>query len=333
VTAEPAPTTPPDHVVLQKLFLRLLFTLPITGSVLLIWREAPWWLFVVHALLVAADFDRFTLLLHNLSHIPQAFGPYRALGRGALAYLGLFFGQTPATYRAHHVGMHHREENGRDDLSTTLPYQRDSFVDFLRYFLTFIFGTIWLLPSYFWKNDRKDWSMRAFWGEVSGLAIFAVCYAWNPPGALLVLALPFTLSRFLMMAGNWAQHAFVDPAAPQDPYRSILTVLSPRYNRRCFNDGYHLTHHLHPVMAYDVIPKHFDAVKGEYGQKGAIVIVGPDFVAVWWLLMWGRYETLAKCVLNLDGKERTREQIVELLKSRLVPIQLPESAPVTATSG
>lgn len=323
--------TPSDHVALRRLFLRLVFTVPVTGTFCLLYPGTTWWMLAIHAALVINDFDRFTLLLHNLSHIPAVYGPYRRLGRYALAYLGLFFGQTPATYRAHHVGMHHREENGVDDLSTTLPFQRDSFLDFLRYFLTFLFGTIYLLPNYFWRRERKDWSMQALGGEVLGYAIFVGCLLWQPVPALLVLALPFVMSRFLMMAGNWAQHAFIDPEAPQDPYRSILTVLAERYNRRCFNDGYHLTHHLHPVMAFDEIPRHFETVKADWGKRGALVFQGPDFVAVWWLLMWGRYRTLAKCYVNLDGVARSEEEIIQLLKSRLVPIHLaPAPAPATA---
>ena len=44
--------------------------------------------------------------------------------------LGPFFGESPETYFAHHVGMHHAENNLEDDISTTLPYVRDSAVDF-----------------------------------------------------------------------------------------------------------------------------------------------------------------------------------------------------------
>lgn len=314
-------TTPTDHVALRRLFIRLLLTVPVSGTFCLLYPGTTWWMLAIHAALVINDFDRFTLLLHNLSHIPSVYGPFRKVGRYALAYLGLFFGQTPATYRAHHVGMHHREENGADDLSSTLPFQRDSFLDFLRYFLSFLFGTIYLLPNYFWRRDRKDWSMMALFGELSGYAFFGLCFWWQPVPALMVLALPFVMSRFLMMAGNWAQHAFIDPAAPQDPYRSILTVLAPRYNRRCFNDGYHLTHHLHPVMAFDEIPKHFETVKADWGRRGALVFAGPDFVAVWWLLMWGRYRSLARCYVPIDGVSRSEDEIIEMLKSRLVPIR------------
>ncbi len=61
---------------------------------------------------------------------------------------------------------------------------------------------------------------------------------------LTVFVAPVVIARVLMMCGNWAQHAFVDAADPGNPYRNSLTCIHARYNRRAFNDGYHIHHHV-----------------------------------------------------------------------------------------
>jgi hypothetical protein len=41
-----------------------------------------------------------------------------------------------------------------------------------------------------------------------------------------------------------SQHIFVDPDSPHSPYRSTYNCLSCPDNRRTYNDGYHILHHL-----------------------------------------------------------------------------------------
>ena len=48
------------------------------------------------------------------------------------------------------------------------------------------------------------------------------------------------------MTGNWPQHAFVDHEDCTNDYRTVVSFMNSVYNRRGFNDGYHLTHHLKP---------------------------------------------------------------------------------------
>jgi len=55
------------------------------------------------------------------------------------AILGPFLRQSPFTYFGHHLGMHHPENNLREDLSSTMRFQRDRLDHWLRYFLRFFF--------------------------------------------------------------------------------------------------------------------------------------------------------------------------------------------------
>src|SRR5207249_3652154 len=65
-----------------------------------------------------------------------------------------FFHGIPTGYREHHIGMHHVEDNMQDDLSSTMRYQRDSFLHFLHYFFKFFFLSMLDLPGYLKKRRR-----------------------------------------------------------------------------------------------------------------------------------------------------------------------------------
>jgi hypothetical protein len=105
--------------------------------------------------------------------------------------------------------MHHVTGNGPDDLSSTMDFQRDSFIGFLQYFGRFFF-LIWFdMPRFFVQRKQYFYAVRALGGELSYF-IFAY-YLWtiNPTATIFTMALPFTIARFGMMSGNWAQVHFL----------------------------------------------------------------------------------------------------------------------------
>src|SRR5260370_29620014 len=158
--------------------------------------------------------------------------------------LGPFFGESPETYFAHHVGMHHPENNLEEDISSTLPYRRDSLVDFLRYFLRFFFGALFQLTRYFAGKRRRALMIRCIIGELTFFAGIFVLFFVDWRATIAVFVLPFVITRFAMMTGNWAQHAFVDQGSPSNNYGNSITCINSTYNPPCFNDGYHIGHHL-----------------------------------------------------------------------------------------
>lgn len=260
--------------------------------------------------------DRYTLALHNTSH-------RRLLVRGLGAFdvfttfaLGPLFGHSPGTYFAHHIGMHHAEENLKDDLSTTMPFRRDSLLHFASYFGRFFLFAALELPYYFYRKGRYRLMRQAFFGEVSWLAAVALLATLRPGATLVVLVIPVVVMRFLMMAGNWAQHAFIDPAAPEDAYRSSITCINTRYNRRCFNDGYHIGHHLEATRHWSEMPADFRDNLDEYSKRGAVVFDGVDYFQIWVLLMLRRIDWLAKYYVPLSGP-MPREEIIRRLEARL----------------
>src|SRR5262245_24696777 len=75
----------------------------------------PWWLAVAHLAVVFLVFiDRYTLMLHCTSHRRLYARGLGALNHVVPLLLAPFMGQTPYTYYAHHIGMHHPENNLAD---------------------------------------------------------------------------------------------------------------------------------------------------------------------------------------------------------------------------
>ncbi|MFW6050672.1 MAG: fatty acid desaturase family protein [Myxococcota bacterium] len=280
-----------------------------------------WWL---GALYLAANFglffDRYILMLHNTSHRQLFRKGYRKLNRYIPWVLGPLFGETPETYYAHHIGMHHPEENLREDLSSTMAYRRDSFPAFMAYWARFFFGGLFELALYHARRRRWKLLRRMIVGELSWYALVAVLLWVNWRATLVVFVIPFVAARFLMMAGNWAQHAFIDPADPANPYKSSIVCINNRYNRRCFNDGYHVGHHEKPNRHWTEMPGDFERKLERYAAEDTVVFEGIDYFVIWLWLMLGRYDKLADHFVDLRDEPRSRQQIIDLLRSRTRPV-------------
>jgi fatty acid desaturase len=285
-----------------------------------IWYLAPlYWLLGAGVLL-----DRFILMLHCTSHRPLFKPAFRHLNLIIPWLLGPFFGETPESYFVHHLGMHHREENGFTDASSTMRYRRDRLDHWLRYACRFqVLGLIDLV-RYLRRLRSTRLLVRlvrgesAYWLAVGGLA------ALNIPATLVVFVIPMVAVRLLMMAGNWGQHAFICANHSSNPYRSSLTCINTRYNRRCFNDGYHINHHVEPRRHWTEYPSELQMNLDRYGAEDAIVLSDIDFFGVWLCLMLRRWKALAGKFVRLPGApSRTDTEVIALLKSRVAPIDGP----------
>jgi fatty acid desaturase len=267
--------------------------------------------------------DRFILMLHCTSH--RNLFKNRKLNHVIPWMVGPFFGQTPESYYAHHMGMHHPENNLAEDLSTTIRYQRDSLRGWLHYLGSFLSVGLPSLARYHATHGNRKLLKRLLIGETSFWLVVLAAFAVNWQAALVVFVIPVLTIRTLMMAGNWGQHAFVDAADPGNAYRNSITCINTRYNRRCFNDGYHILHHVKPRTHFTEYPAEFEANKAEYGRQDAIVFTGIDFFQVWLFLMLGRHDWLARRMVALPGAPvRDEAEVIRFLKSRLAP--LPASA-------
>ncbi len=262
----------------------------------------------------------FGLMLHCTSHRPWFKQEYKLANYYLPWFIGLFFGQTPETYACHHIGMHHRENNLEDDLSSTMHYQRDSFRDFMRYYVNFF---VWgVIPLVWYFRQRKQYNLS--WKVVRGEVFFilmcvGLCFV-NWAATFMVFILPLLLSRLIMMMGNWAQHSFVDAADPGNEYKNSITCINAKYNKKCWNDGYHISHHIRPAMHWTEHPAHLRNNTKEYVANKALVFEGIEFLSVWKSLMAKKYDFLADHLVNFDGLFKNREEAIEVMKQRTAKI-------------
>jgi fatty acid desaturase len=281
-------------------------------------RGAWWW--AAFGLLFFFSNARFKgpfgLMLHCTSHRMLFKKKYGWLNNYIPWVLGPLFGQTPESYFAHHMGMHHPENNLPDDESSTMFYQRDSVRGFLRYLGDFLVVGVARVASYFTRRNKATMRYRLLRGEILYAGLTLALALVNLSATLAVFVLPLLLSRVIMMLGNWAQHAFVDAASPDNCYRNSVTCINTPYNHKCWNDGYHISHHLKPALHWTEHPHHFRQNLAQYADNEAIVFDGIHFLHIFFYLMAKRYDLLARHFVLLDGTARPEAEVVALLRSR-----------------
>jgi hypothetical protein len=142
-----------------------------------------------------------------------------------------------------------------------------------------------------------------------------MCFV-NFDGTMAVFVVTFIVSRMIMMVGNWTQHAFIDPADPAHPYKSCVTTLNVRYNKRCWNDGYHTSHHARPALHWTEHPNSFLQNLDQYAAHRAVVFDRLDFGGVFLCLMTKNYDKLARNFVNVNGVFSSDEEVISMLKER-----------------
>jgi hypothetical protein len=259
------------------------------------------------------------LMLHNTMHRPFVRRP-RWGSRAQLYGMSFFLGIPPA-YPEHHLGMHHAEDNMWEDLSSTLRYRRDSFVHFLVYFLRFLLLGHAEVSAYLYRHGRRKMARRLLAGEAAQIVLVTTACWIAPAFGLIAFALPAVVIRFMMMMGNWGQHAFINTSRPNDGLSNSVTCINSAYNRRCFNDGYHIGHHLKASRHYTELPGDFAENRARYAAAGAVVFSGLDFFMISLLLWTGRWRVLARHYVRLDGKPHTDDEVIAMLKARVEPVR------------
>lgn len=294
---------------------RLAFFTPLFAAALYVPGWRTWWSLALYYVLVLGNIDRFILGMHV--HLHRPWFKNRMLNKVWSNALGLFYGQTIWTYWSHHLAMHHPEDNGMEDLSSTQPYQRDSGWGLLRYMTIFVIIGIPQLILYFYAKGRKTLGRNVIIGEVSSWMILGVFAYFDWRTTFFVFVIPIMAARFLMMLGNWGQHSFVDLEG-DEKYVLGTTLLETRHNRRCFNNGYHAMHHAHQAKHWSELPDSFEELRAEYGAADAPVFSGvPTFQAITLALVFGRYKWLEERLVTFEGDTRTSEERIAMLKHRV----------------
>jgi fatty acid desaturase len=276
-----------------------------------------WWITVVVYQLLNFIFRApFGLMMHCISHRRLFKRQFNFLYKYIIWIVCPFLGHTPETYFSHHMGMHHAENNMPGDDSSTMAYQRDSLKDFLKYFLHFLFLGFKGLLQYLFSHKKRKLAQNAMAGELSFFAFCIVMCFVNLHATLAVFIFTFLFSRLIMMLGNWTQHAFIDPNDPSNHYKNAINCINIKYNHKCWNDGYHSSHHARPSLHWMEHPKSFMQNLDKYAENRSVVFDNMDFAKIFLALLTKRYDKLAKNFVNINNTFSSDEEIIAMLKEK-----------------
>jgi len=309
----------PRDVVFPRLLARVLLqVVPLAIGMYLV----PTWLVAVAAVpYLAFVFSRFggsvMLALHAVTHRPLFAKRHRWADRAFTHFLPVFWGLPPFAYRAHHVLMHHTENNSFDDLSGTGTYERDNLRHFAHYWFRFALFGYWHMYSWLARRGKTGVFRKLALGDMLCTVGVLGLFWLNPAATTVVFLLPFALMRVFMMVGTWSEHAFVDVDDPTNSYRNSTCLLNTRYNHNAWNSGYHLIHHLKPGLHWADTVGYFREVVPRLAAEDAIVFdgVGNNQV-IWWRLMRQDYGWLADRLVDLGDRRPTREEKIAFLQDR-----------------
>ena len=272
--------------------------------------------------------QRFILAMHYAAHRPL-FNERRHGRLGKVlnllpqTLLSNFYGMPAGSYYLHHIVMHHSANYCFPyDISSTMPYQRDSPLHFVAYVMNFVLHTLCYLP--FYAISKRRWNLAGYYFMVVSLYLtsFPMIYAYNPLFFNMSLGIPFILGPFALMLGNYSQHIFVDPDDSDSNYCLACNHINAPFNMATFNDGYHITHHISEHLHWRDMPKHFIKNIEQYEAGGAIIFKGIPFEEITFAAFAGEkgLRRLAKQVVQITEKHKTEDELVALFRRRLQPI-------------
>lgn len=312
-----------DLPFIKLLTLIHLLVLPVSVLLYTDWFKGAYWFYVAipYVFISQVYFKvRFGLMLHCICHRNLFKKRYHWVFNYINWFVCPVFGHSPETYFSHHIGMHHHENNMADDSSSTLAYQRDNFTDFLIYFLNFLTLGVKKTFLYLYAHKKKKFYIRFIVGELL-FYVFCVgiCFV-NLKATLLIFIFPFFLARLEMMIGNWTQHSFVDIMNPGNIFTNSIICINTRYNKTCWNDGYHAVHHLKPGLHYTEIPVEFLRLKEAFVKNKTLVFEGLGYLPIFFFLVTKQYNRLANYIVNIDYMFSTPEEVIALMRKRTMKI-------------
>eukprot|EP00811_Abedinium_folium_P002666 NODE_12447_length_1224_cov_3.440292.p1 GENE.NODE_12447_length_1224_cov_3.440292~~NODE_12447_length_1224_cov_3.440292.p1 ORF type:complete len:380 (+),score=70.21 NODE_12447_length_1224_cov_3.440292:70-1140(+) len=236
-------------------------------------------------------------------------------------------GFSPGFWLHNHVRIHHKENNGHNDIQTVsfFPRSPDNF---------FYFGCEiplqWhvRVALHFWSKKDRATALKVMAGSIVQLGGGALLTLHDPLAAFLTLWLPLAQRMTVNAANEYVQHAYVDQSAPFSIPRNTWVIVKPTPTAKMdqlfpagvvpshnWAERLHAVHHLYPTMRSSEQWVHFQEHYATFQKQRHIMF---DIAE-------SAYEKflLATICHDIDGLaemlvlDATKEEKVEEIKSLL----------------
>jgi fatty acid desaturase len=256
---------------------------------------------------------------HMEAHRPQGYFAERydkVFGRYVEFFLGYLYGDLPELGRTVHVRLHHKENGGLDDNTSTIRYDRTNPLHFFWYLSDNIWTTLGFAPyAYFRAKGDVTNQRRMLGGILRYLIYFGAVFIYDWRIGIWYVLVPLFTMNFIMAITSWVQHAFCDQEHPEDYFVNTVTV----YDEVNFmNEGYHLCHHHRSGLHWTEMPVHMERLRDKMRESGSLVFRDMDFMELFIeLTLLRRMDVLAEKLVPWEPM--THEQRLALLASRTKP--------------
>lgn len=278
---------------------------------------------VLRVVLGVLQTEGFVLGLHYSSH-KRIFSPrFAFLDHWVHTVLSPLVGFPSNAYLAHHVLMHHKEDNALwYDASSTMPFQRDSWFHLLLYIVRYITLIQFELPVALMLRGRYSATGVMLAGYGTWFAVTWYGMKVMPFTAGYGLLVPFIILSVAAMRGNNLQHIFVSPDEPDCDFKLCYDIVNDPSNCGKFLDSFHVEHHVSPATHWSDLPRKFIEFLPKHRDRDSFIFdsVHPDTVS--WYVMTGQLERLADHYVHIGQKSgKDKATLVAEMRRRLVPIR------------
>jgi fatty acid desaturase len=314
-----------DTPALRLMVSLTLTAVPIFVAQMILGKPRLWLVIGFYLSLYGVKFQRFVRMFsakHLEAHRRQGYFSdsfHKVFGRYVEFFLGFLYGNVPELDRTVHVRLHHKENSGPDDTTSTIGYDRTNRLHFFWYLADNFWTVLGLAPyAYFTAKGEGENRRRMLWGITLYAAYFAAVFIYNWRLGIAYVLVPLLAMNFIMAMTAWVQHAFYDEERPEDYFANTVTV----YDEVNFmNEGYHLCHHHKSGLHWTEMPAHLERIRDKMRESGSLVFRDMDFMELFVeLTLRRRMDVLADKLVPWEPMEHAER--LALLEKRTRPARV-----------
>ncbi|CAJ1336514.1 unnamed protein product [Effrenium voratum] len=260
---------PKDKPLLHMLMAMVSILVPMAALVYILFIHANFYVACAYGFGVF-QFVRINFFMHGMLHF-RHFTSHRPLFQSRLLrllpsiFLDPIMGIPPLVFLLHHPLMHHLQNNGPYDISSTEQYDRDSWFALANYWFRFQIGAYIELPYYAARTGKCAW----FFATVTVIGGFFfllqhMAERYSGWATFCVFGMPWLLDHATDAVRNWCQHVFVAQQShvPMETFFErncalAYNLVDSLENRTQYNEGYHVIHHAFPKCHWSENPDTF----------------------------------------------------------------------------